>query len=138
MDPKEQTPPSTTPSIVPPIPQAPPVPTSNQYYNSRGKKFGDFFLGLILLPLIGSVVTYAINILTPMLLSTQGITRPEAYISTTSSFSVIINILLFVLSLVYFLYKNRRYVILGLIFALLIPLLFFGACLFMINGISNQ
>jgi len=88
------------------------------YANNSGRKVGDFCLGFFGLPIIGGLVMSLSWILTEFL-----------EFSFISWFFNVLYTALLVWAIIYVVKKKRRYVWIGLLSAIVIPLLFFGACL---------
>jgi hypothetical protein len=89
------------------------------YYSAGGRKVADFFLGFggtVLLGVIAGVVAAA---------------SPN-----TGIVSAIANLILLVAGVVYFFRRGRRFIAIGIISTLTIPLLALGACAIIFVGSS--
>jgi heme/copper-type cytochrome/quinol oxidase subunit 4 len=92
----------------------------DEYYTSDGRRIGDFFIGFV-----GSIVLVLI-----------------AYIFTTfnrsfvsfGALSLFAPLALLILASVVSGIQGRRYIAIGIVSAIIIPLLFFGACWIVIIG----
>lgn len=109
------------------------VSGTTDYYITHGRKIGDFFIGfvgfyiciLVLSPLL-SIIIIPIFLLSSFL---------------GSYFSIfIIGLLYLLIPLIGIIVANkyhRRYISIGIISAIIIPLLLFGACLVVLGGLSS-
>ena len=105
----------------------------NNFYTSDGRRIGDFCLGFfgafIILPLLWFLYTFFISSFYKVLGRGGGV-----IIGFSSVIVIIIGLLSIILSS-YFLYKSRRkYIFFGILMAVLIPLLIFGACLIVLSN----
>jgi predicted permease len=100
----------------------------NSYYTTTGRKVVDFLIGFFGLIIFGSI-------LSTILLSTvwrQGLSGLNAL------FMPFIQLVYGIpLAVYFFKFNKRRYIGIGLIIALVVPLLFFGSCLLIISTLSG-
>lgn len=101
------------------------------YYTSKKKKVADFFIGLVLLPIAGIAFGNMIAVIAPYFANfflTVQMPSYNYYLGFTMYFPVIVAIAELVL-VIRFARPHRRYILLGFITALVLPFLFFGACM---------
>lgn len=101
------------------------------YYTSKKKKVADFFIGLVIAPILGIGFNWAISnfvmFFSKSLFSVQT-SSYNYYLGFTMYFPVIVAISELVL-VIHFARPHRRYIVLGFITALVLPFLVFGACM---------
>jgi len=98
---------------------------AEDYYTTTGKKVGDFGKGFFLNIGIGIVASLLVSYL--------------SIITSISIIGTIISILFFVMDvflIIRFFKENRRYIAIGMLSSLIIPLLLFGACTLLLSGLS--
>ena len=89
----------------------------NDYYLEPGKKIGDFFLGFF-----GALMVVVIA-------GVIGAAAPGS-----AAISVIGNLVLLIAGIVHFFRRGRRFIAIGMISIIIIPVLLFGACAILMTG----
>lgn len=101
---------------------------NNDYYTSTGRKIGDFFIGFIGILIALFICIMLPNLLSRLLYENSGSISPELL----PFFYIILPLVLIVSGIVISNHYNRRYILIGIISGIIIPLLVFGACLLII------
>jgi len=110
---------------------------NDTYYDTEGKRVKDFFLGFILSIVIGVFVYFVFGTILGQLLYYLGASKIYSSGFFSSLLSTILPILLGgILGTVLAFKRGRRYIGIGIICAIVLPLLFFGACLIVISGLG--
>lgn len=84
---------------------------AEDYYDKGGSKVGDFLLGFIVAPIVPVGVSLAVN-------------GPGVWVAAVA---------LLIAGAVYAFMRGRRFIGIGILSLLLVPLLAFGACLLMLT-----
>jgi hypothetical protein len=100
-------------------------PPKSGYYTRTRRKVGDFFLGFF-----GSMVLSLLLVVLSAFLSSLS----ADYSLVSSLFSLALSVFL----IVFFFRKGRRFIAIGMISMILLPLLAFGSCLVLIMGTGNK
>lgn len=106
----------------------PEIKDSNQdYYTEKGRKISDFFIGFFGIIIAGIVITSFFSL---FLSFGTGYYNTDLLGFSTPILLLILGVVATVLSFA----KGRRYIGIGIISSVLVPLLIFGACLLVIFG----
>jgi len=104
------------------------------YYTSTGRKVGDFCIGFfgtgIALQIISGVFFLFVTFI-------FGNNPDQSLIYLTLLLSIIILLALYILGIVIAFKKGRRFIGIGIISTILVPLLLFGACIILFAGLSG-
>lgn len=92
------------------------------YYTSTGKKVGDFFLGFFGVLILNFILAFIFG----FLFIFANLYWMNLFISIAISLALIF----------LFFKKNRRFIAIGIIAMMLIPILVFGSCLVLLGGMS--
>jgi len=109
-----------------------PVPSSktDYYWNAEGRRIADFCLGLF-----GSyILVVAMFIFSTGLFSVMEFSI--AFVQLMEILMTIIPLIFLIAMIVLSFSKGRRYIGIGIISSVVLPLLLFGACLIVIGGMS--
>ena len=120
---------SQEPEVPPSFPEP---PLKQGYYNSAGKKVGDFFIGFLGIWVINIVAGAIISI--PGALFGSFSTGPAVFGIFGWLISLAIDIALVVLAFKF----GRRFIAIGILTTFLIPILILGACFLMFIGSSGM
>jgi hypothetical protein len=114
-----------------------PTQKANYYQNDSNKKIIDFFIGFfgtMAFWIISAIVFSLINLFVNTIIDSDIIDFISAMLIFIMTFIQFLPLLFTIIGIVYFFKKGRRFIAIGILSTIILPLLLFGACIIMLTG----